>query len=252
MPSPAPNRSPLPSPASSRPPSISVQSPLQLTPHNPNFPSSVHSSRQNSLEIPLRATSPRPSKRNRSALRQFYGLSATTGEVLPELDRDGFDANAYVEKLLAEKGLRKLLAVENGLVNDIRGLDGERKALVYDNYSKLIAATDTIRKMRASMEPLTPTTNTLEPAVSHIEGVSRGLVEGMRAASPGPGGTYKGVETVKWALKAPEKIRELVKGGEREEAEKVWERLKGLCQTWEGTKGVEEVKKRGEQALKGE
>lgn len=29
---------------------------------------------------------------------------------------------------------------------DIRGLDGERKALVYDNYSKLIAATDTIRK----------------------------------------------------------------------------------------------------------
>jgi len=31
---------------------------------------------------------------------------------------------------------------------DIRGLDGERKALVYDNYSKLIAATDTIRKVR--------------------------------------------------------------------------------------------------------
>lgn len=31
---------------------------------------------------------------------------------------------------------------------DIRSLDGERKALVYDNYSKLIAATDTIRKVR--------------------------------------------------------------------------------------------------------
>jgi len=30
---------------------------------------------------------------------------------------------------------------------EIRGLDGERKALVYDNYSKLIAATDTIRKV---------------------------------------------------------------------------------------------------------
>lgn len=31
---------------------------------------------------------------------------------------------------------------------EIKGLDGERKALVYDNYSKLISATDTIRKVR--------------------------------------------------------------------------------------------------------
>lgn len=29
---------------------------------------------------------------------------------------------------------------------EIRGLDGERKSLVYDNYSKLIVATDTIAK----------------------------------------------------------------------------------------------------------
>jgi hypothetical protein len=30
---------------------------------------------------------------------------------------------------------------------EIKGLDGERKALVYDNYSKLIAATETIGKV---------------------------------------------------------------------------------------------------------
>lgn len=30
---------------------------------------------------------------------------------------------------------------------EIKGLDGERKALVYDNYSKLITATETIRKV---------------------------------------------------------------------------------------------------------
>ena len=29
----------------------------------------------------------------------------------------------------------------------MRGLDGEKKALVYDNYSRLIAATDTIRRV---------------------------------------------------------------------------------------------------------
>lgn len=30
---------------------------------------------------------------------------------------------------------------------EIKGLDGERKALVYDNYSKLITATETIGKV---------------------------------------------------------------------------------------------------------
>lgn len=30
---------------------------------------------------------------------------------------------------------------------EIRALDGEKKALVYDNYSKLIAAVETIRKV---------------------------------------------------------------------------------------------------------
>lgn len=130
---------------------------------------------------------------------------------------------------------------------DIRGLDGERKALVYDNYSKLIAATDTIRRMRASMEPLTPTTSTLEPAVSHIESVSRELVVGMRAASPRP--ERKGAETVRWALGAPERIRELVGAGDREGAERAWELLRGVCGRWEGTRGVEELRKRGEEAL---
>ena len=57
-------------------------------------------------------------KRNRSALRQFYGISAS-GELLPELDRDSFSAEAHVDMLLADKGLRDLLRVENELVNGL-------------------------------------------------------------------------------------------------------------------------------------
>ena len=134
---------------------------------------------------------------------------------------------------------------------DIRGLDGERKALVYDNYSKLIAATDTIRRMRASMEPLTPTTSTLEPAVSHIEGVSRELVAGMRAASPRPerAAHKKGVEAVRWALAAPERIHALVEKGDHGEAGKIWDRLRALCDKWEGTKGIDDLRKKGQEAL---
>lgn len=106
-------------------------------------------------------------KKNRSALRQFYGLtsaaaaapgvggeeaaSAASAAASGELDspeKPGMvDPVAYVDGLCKTADLRALLRVENELINEIRGLDGERKALVYDNYSKLISATDTIKKV---------------------------------------------------------------------------------------------------------
>ena len=67
-----------------------------------------------------------------------------------------------MDKLVRERNLTNLVAMENELVQgtfviktwiadlDIRNLDGERKSLVYDNYNKLIAATETIRKVFSS------------------------------------------------------------------------------------------------------
>lgn len=137
---------------------------------------------------------PRPpnQRRNRTALRDYYGLKATEadpsqtlptepsqkdGASVSELDRDGFDAAAYVKDALAREGLEGVLRIEGELISgtdsqlligyhnvteqimadssvdsEIKNLDGERKALVYDNYSKLIAATDTIRKVTLDSE----------------------------------------------------------------------------------------------------
>ena len=123
-----------------------------------------------------RATNPQ-TRRNRAALRDYYGLRSqnaesiqspieqsrsssvepnqseaatenTSSSRLYSLDQEGFDAGSYVRQLLETEALGGLLALENELVADIRTLDGERKALVYDNYSKLITATDTIKKVR--------------------------------------------------------------------------------------------------------
>ena len=67
---------------------------------------------------------------------------------------------------MRERNLTTLVAMENELVQgtlvsrrwradlDIRNLDGERKSLVYDNYNKLIAATETIRKVFSSLRDL--------------------------------------------------------------------------------------------------
>ena len=144
-------------------------------------------------------------------------------------------------------------------------LDGERKALVYDNYSKLITATDTIRRMRANMDPLAPTTSTLAPAVAHIASTAEALAAAMkeRVAStqekptsapeirtPNPDratrdGKDKEIQTVQWVTAAPDRYRSLISKGESEAAEKDWEEVGPLLEKWSnrGIAGATEVRK---------
>ncbi|AEO68034.1 uncharacterized protein THITE_2032902, partial [Thermothielavioides terrestris NRRL 8126] len=75
--------------------------------------------------------------------------TTATDPALPaELDTPTFHAPSYVAQLLATSSLAELLRAYARVAAEIRALDAERKALVYDNYSKLIAATETIRRMR--------------------------------------------------------------------------------------------------------
>lgn len=125
---------------------------------------------------PVPGSAPFPTKRNnRAALREYYNLKKTpagaaaatppllevtdadsvagdelSGSDVPasEIDAAGFDAEAYVRARLNDSSLEELLKVYTRVLGEIRALDAEKKALVYDNYSKLITATETIRKVR--------------------------------------------------------------------------------------------------------
>lgn len=143
------------------------------------------SSTRPSLDIPRSATSsPNPSapasatapkRNNRAALREYYNLKKTPAAATPpllevtdtdsvadaadfphsdvptsEIDADGFDADAYVKSKLKDSSLEELLKTYTRVLGEIRALDAEKKALVYDNYSKLITATETIRKVLQS------------------------------------------------------------------------------------------------------
>ena len=211
-------------------------------------------------------------RRNRAALRDYYNLKAGAGEdsskeappaptldpeVVSELDKDGFDPEQYVKDVLAKEGLEGVMRVEAGLVSEIRTLDGEKKALVYDNYSKLIAATDTIRKMRTNMDPLTPTTATLTPAIGHIADTATALSESLKRQH-GSGDATGDFEArkkqeqqrvVRWVLDAPGRLQRLVDDGEREEAESEWERISALLDRWGAVSGVEEVRQGCKMAL---
>ena len=96
---------------------------------------------------------PQPKRSNRAALREYYKLQVprieVAGSEVPagDLDEPDFKADEYVAKVVADSGLEDLLRLYTQVVGELRALDAEKKALVYDNYSKLISATDTIRKV---------------------------------------------------------------------------------------------------------
>jgi hypothetical protein len=207
-------------------------------------------------------------RRNRAALRDFYNLKNSNAEggkdapptptldpeIESELDKDGFDPEQYVKDILAREGLEGVMRVEAGLVSEIRTLDGEKKALVYDNYSKLIAATDTIRKMRTNMDPLTPTTATLTPAIGHIAETATALSESLRMQHGAGGVTeaqkkQKQQELVRWVLDAPGRLSKLVEDGQKEEAEAEWSRVSSLLDKWASVPGVSDVRQGCEKAL---
>ena len=116
------------------------------------------------------------------------------------------------------------------------------------------------------MDPLTPTTSTLSPAIAHIAETASGLASSLQRGAKGPtaSSTHKddtrerlGEEkrnqrqTVKWVLDAPRRLQEQVSSSEREAAEKEWEEVKRLLERWRGIQGVEEVKRACEKVLAG-
>ena len=273
-------------------PSASASSSRRTSLDTANRSSTISSPALQPTQVP--PAQPLQARRNRAALRDYYGLKdppaqhpGTQGnasvEAEPpteahvangELDAAGFDVQAYVKDVLDREGLEGVLRVEGSLVNEIKSLDGDRKALVYDNYSKLITATDTIHRMRANMDPLAPTTSTLAPAIAHIAGTAEGLATTMKervgartakehvkramnandkASNTGGAGQAitgeydrrKEANTVKWVLGASARYRSLINQGDKEAAEKDWRDVRLLLKNWQdrGVSGTLEITK---------
>lgn len=115
------------------------------------------------------------------------------------------------------------------------------------------------------MDPLTPATSTLSPAISHIAETASALSASIaehampksRSSSPlSTDGADKKIDdkekqrqTVRWVLDAPRRFRAKVAEGKVDEAKNEWEEIQGLLEKWNGVKGVQEVRKACEDAL---
>ncbi|KAJ5572953.1 Vacuolar protein sorting-associated protein 51 [Penicillium hetheringtonii] len=244
----ASSRGHSPGPASSRP---------SLDTLNTNLPGGLSAA---STPSTARAISPNPNtgRRNRSALRDYYKLkppgtdspsgsrsrsvprNTDAGDIsnpsaLPsgtELDNADFDPQRYVDQLLSTSSLSTILKAENTLVGDIRTLDGERKALVYDNYSKLIRAVETIGK------------NASKEGEEH-----RRRINEERSQRPAANDNKIEKETVQWVLDAPRRLDKYITDEKQEEADKDWDEVKKLLDAWGQVKGVSEVREACEKVM---
>ncbi|KAI0973216.1 Vps51/Vps67-domain-containing protein [Xylaria arbuscula] len=231
-------------------------------------------------------------RRNRAALREYYNIrkGASTGAATPpqvevtdatagagahehsevppsELDKESFDTDAFVKKALAENGMQDLLRLYTRVLGETRALDAEKKALVYDNYSKLITATETIRKMRTNMDPLNPMASTLDPAIEKIYNQASEIRDSLRKSVPEPTETSKAEAEARQrrlrtrqlaieVLDTPERIRALVAEGRLDDAREAWKVPRKLLLVWKeqgfGGSDVDECIADGDAAVRGE
>ncbi|KZT22051.1 hypothetical protein NEOLEDRAFT_1138609 [Neolentinus lepideus HHB14362 ss-1] len=152
-----------------------------LTPTKPRLVSRAGApSPLRSATLPVPPASPLPperklsSSRARDLLRKHYGLGVgvpqPSGKERDPMDLDStaFDAKAYYDQLITTASLPTLLRRENELTSEIRQLDGERQALVYNHHHELIAASDTIAVMKTRAESLDADLDLLRAAFSEI------------------------------------------------------------------------------------
>ena len=103
------------------------------------------------------------------------------------------------------------------------------------------------------MDPLTPTTSTLSPAISHIAETARSLAGSLQDRSVKPSANYhtedplavkkvKQQETVQWVLGTPQRLQSLYEAGDVEEARNDWKEIEGLLQQWSGVAGVTDLR----------
>lgn len=163
-----------------------------------------------------------------------------------ELDAPDFKAQEYISKTLSSSTLEELLRTYTRVLGEIRALDAEKKALVYDNYSKLISATETIRKMQSKMDPLNPMASTLDVVVAKIyeqaSGIREELRRGLGTGMPKVGETGQEEEDSRRrsktkalaaeVLEVPGRLRLLMKEGKEEEARRQWEMPRLLLERW--------------------
>jgi len=168
----------------------------------------------------------------RARLSQYYGLEdeqAGSKQAGNPYDINGadFQAELYLSRLVGEASLVQLMAQEGEVVRQIQGLDSDMQTLVYENYNKFIAATETIRKMRVDFRAMEAEMEELAASMTSITS-SSAVVSGKL----GPGrqqvaslsSAHATLQKLQFLLELPTRLTDGISEGRAGDAVEDWAR----------------------------
>lgn len=173
---------------------------------------------------------------NRAKLAEFYGpkVSSSSGKISDavEVGKEGaksscanpvvtevrspldinspfFDSELYSQKVIKEASLAQLMAQEGEIVRQIHGLDSDMQTLVYENYNKFIAATDTIKKMRVDFRDMEEEMDQLAAKMKSVTAKSANVndaLKGKRAQVAELSSTHALLKKLQFLFELPSKL----------------------------------------------
>jgi len=166
-------------------------------------------------------------KRNslKSSVRKLTSGSQATVSNPYDINSADFDADLFVAKLVGEASLAQLMAQEGEIVRQIQGLDSDMQTLVYENYNKFIAATETIRKMRVDFRSMEDEMEQLASSMSSITTFSSQISEKLRTRRQDVArlsSAHSTLQKLQFVLELPNKLTESIADGRTAQAVEDW------------------------------
>jgi hypothetical protein len=126
-------------------------------------------------------------RRRRGLLRMYYGVENEQSKEQDnpvDIDKAGFQPPVFMEKILKECSLNELYKKEERMKREIQELDSNMQYLVYENHSKFIKASETIREMKDDFQRLeddmTHLGSRMEEITTASDSINRALADRKR------------------------------------------------------------------------
>jgi len=161
----------------------------------------------------------------KSTVRKLTPGSQSANSSPYDINSANFDADLFVAKLVGEASLSQLMAQEGEIVRQIQGLDSDMQTLVYENYNKFIAATETIKKMRVDFRGMEEQMEQLASSMSSITTFSSQISDKLRSRRQDVArlsSAHSTLQKLQFVLELPNKLTESIQDGHPGQAVADW------------------------------
>jgi hypothetical protein len=189
-------------------------------------------------------------------LRSYYDMGEDTAaeDESFDIDAGGFAPERYVESLLQTKSMEELLRCDDKMVKEVKSLDSDMRELVYENYNKFIAATDTIRKMRGDVASMEEEMERLTATMDQV-GASSGALNASLASKRDDVDKLVGVrrllQKLEFLFELPAKLSAAIEGGRYGAAVADFTQVSGILKRYSHVSSFEAIRVESSVAIDG-